>query len=95
MADVDHSSNRNLAMQLGELRGQVNALDGKLDGVAADVKSLVARESARRGREELEAKIEDRDLRREQMRISLFGGGAGAGLLWVLQQLGRKFGWTS
>jgi outer membrane murein-binding lipoprotein Lpp len=90
---VEEPSRNDLWLKVGELAGAVRQLSIKVDDVAEDVKSLLARESERTGREAEEDRAADADIRRVQMWLSLVSGGIGGVLATFFQLIGRKLGW--
>jgi hypothetical protein len=82
-----------LAIQIGRLEGRFTGLETTVTGIAADVKQLVSKESARSGAEAKERNLERQREVRGHRNAGFVGAGIGGLLTLAGNAIGRKLGW--
>lgn len=80
-------------LRVGRVEGELKALGQKVDGMDHKLDQLLTREDERVGAAKALASVDatkNQEANRRTAAVSAMGGGS---LVFVLQMLGRKFGW--
>jgi hypothetical protein len=89
---ITQPAHADLAIKIGIIQGSLAALEGKVDGIAEDVRSLLTREEQRTGAERQQDRAAERSHRIAGLWAAIFGGGIGATLITGAEALLRHSG---